>query len=66
MPEVWVELITLENTLSVSRGPGLLPGQSVLPKSPLFNYSVPSSQTGAGAELDAAILGISATCAEHQ
>jgi len=42
MSKVWVELITLENALSVSRGPGLLLRQSVMPKSPSLNYSVPS------------------------
>lgn len=58
--------MTLENALSVSRGPGLLLGQSVLPKSPSFNYSVPSSRSVAGTELDTAVVGISVTYAEHQ
>lgn len=66
MSKAWVQVITLQNVLSVSRSAGLPVGQAMLPKNPALKDSTPQSWTAAGSKLGATNAGISVTCAEHQ
>lgn len=66
MSKVWVQVVKLQNVLSVSRSAGLPVGQAMLPKNPALKDSAPPSKTAAGSKLGATNAGISVTCAEHQ